>query len=204
MAKRKPKTPPPPAAIPEQVVRSILFVRGDKVLLDSQLAVFYGVPTKALVQAVKRNLDRFPADFMFQLTNDEWDILKSQTVTSSLRSQTVTLNKGRGQHRKYLPYAFTEQGVAMLSGVLRSPQAVEVNIQIMRAFVRLRQLLNAHKELAERLAKLEQALRTRDHAVDQQFRQIFVILDQLFSPATGAKRPIGFRANDDAQGGQSR
>ncbi len=201
MGKRKSKAVQfPVELVPEQIDRSILFIRGDKVLLDSQLAVFYGVETKVLVQAVKRNLTRFPADFMFQLTAEEWDVLKSQNVTSSLRSQNVTLNKGQGQHRKYLPYAFTEQGVAMLSGVLRSPRAVEVNIQIMRAFVRLRQLLATHRELAERLAKLERSVRTRDTAIDQQFQQIFSVLEKLFNPPTGKKRPIGFQqAGGDEQ-----
>ena len=145
-----------------------MVVRGHKVLLDSQLAGFYGVETKRLVESVKRNIDRFPEDFMLQLSSEEWENLRSQFATSSLRSQAVilepaprlrsqsaTLKPGRGQHRKYLPYAFTEQGVAMLSSVLRSPRAVEVNIQVMRAFVRLRQLLSEHRELAERLVKLE-------------------------------------------------
>jgi hypothetical protein len=131
----------------EQIDRSILVIRGHKVLLDSQLAGFYGVQTRVVVQGAKRNLLRFPSDFKFQLTDEEW---------AALRSQFVILKTGRGQHRKYLPYAFTEQGVAMLSSVLRSPRAVQVNIQIMRAFVRLRQLLSFHKELADRLTKLEQ------------------------------------------------
>jgi hypothetical protein len=174
-----------PAVVPEQIDRSILVIRGQKVLLDSQLASFYGTPTKVLVQAVKRNLDRFPLDFMFQLSEEEWD---------SLRSQIVTLKSGRGQHRKYLPYAFTEQGVAMLSSVVRSPRAVEVNIQIMRAFVRLRQLLSVHKELAERLAKLESQMHQRDHSVAQQFQKVFSLLDQLFNPPLPPRKPIGFHA----------
>ena len=108
------------------------------------------------------------------------------------KSQFVTLKGGRGQHRKYLPYAFTEQGVAMLSSVLRSPRAVEVNIQIMRAFVRLRQLLSDHKDLADRLAKLEQQMTQRDASVNKQFREIFTLLEKLFSPATPSRKPIGF------------
>lgn len=111
-------------------------------MLDTDLADLYQVPTKVLNQAVRRNKDRFPADFMFQLTADEF---------SALRSQIVTLDTGRGQHRKYLPYAFTEQGVAMLSSVLRSKRAVNVNIEIMRAFVRLRELLATHEDLANKL-----------------------------------------------------
>ncbi len=152
MAKRKPtrEATPVPALVPEQIDCSILIVRGQKVLLDEQLAAFYGVPTKALVQAVKRNIERFPEDFAFQLSGDEWGVLRSQSVTSSSASHGG---------RRYAPYAFTEQGVAMLSSVLRSPRPVEVNIQIMRAFVRLRQLLTVHKELAERLTKLEEQMR---------------------------------------------
>jgi hypothetical protein len=114
-----------------------------------------------------------------------------------VRSQTVILKGGRGQHRKYLPYAFTEQGVAMLSGVLRSPRAVEINIQIMRAFVRLRQLLSVHKELAERLTKLEAQMRQRDHAVARQFQQVFALLDQLFKPPSPPRTRIGFHAGDE-------
>jgi phage regulator Rha-like protein len=116
------------------------------VLLDSDLAEMYGVETKVLNQAVRRNLNRFPADFTFQLNKNEYD---------ALRSQIVTLKSGRGQHRKYPPYAFTEHGVAMLSSVLRSDRAVQVNIEIVRAFVRLRQLLSSNEELAGKLAALE-------------------------------------------------
>ncbi len=196
MVKGKPKRPTmsAPAPSPEQIDRSILVVRGHKVLLDEQLAGFYGVETRALVQAVKRNVNRFPEDFMFRLTGDEWAALRSQTEPSGLRSQTVILKSGRGRHRKYVPYAFTEQGVAMLSSVLRSPRAVKVNIQIMRAFVRLRQLLSAHKELAERLTKLEEQMRQRDHAVARQFQQVFALLDQLFNPPSPPRKRIGFRA----------
>ena len=196
MVKRKPTqgTTSLLAVAPEQIDRSILIVRGCKVLLDEQLAAFYGVETRALVQAVNRNVDRFPEDFMFRLTGDEWTALRPQVQPSGLRSQIVILKKGRGQHRKYHPYAFTEQGVAMLSGVLRSPRAVEVNIQIMRAFVRLRQLLHVHKELAERLTELEEQMRQRDHAVAQQFQKVFALLDQLFSPPSPPRKRIGFLA----------
>lgn len=125
----------------------ILLLRGQKVILDRDLAALYGVPTKSLNRAVKRNLDRFPADFMIQLTAEE---------TAALRCQIGTLK--RGQHFKYLPCAFTEQGVAMLSSVLRSPQAVQVNIAIMRAFVRLRETLSPHRDLAHKLAELERRI----------------------------------------------
>jgi hypothetical protein len=190
-----------PALAPDQIDRSILIVRGHKVLLDEQLAAFYSVQTKALVQAVKRNIARFPEDFAFQLSSDEWGILRSQfaasslrsqIVTSSLRSQSVTLNSSVHGGRRYPPFAFTEQGVAMLSSVLRNPRAVEVNIQIMRAFVRLRQLLSIHKELAERLTQLEAQMRQRDHAVAQQFQQVFALLEQLFNPPDPPRRTIGF------------
>jgi hypothetical protein len=184
-----------PALTPEQIDRSILVVRGHKVLLDEQLAAFYDVETRALVQAVKRNVSRFPEDFMFQLNGDEWAALRPKTATPGLRSQTVILKSGRGQHRKYPPYAFTEQGVAMLSSVLRSPRAVEVNIQIMRAFVRLRQLLHVHKELAERLMKLEKQMQDRDHVVARQFDQVFKLLDQLFNPPSPVRKLIGFHAH---------
>ena len=182
---------------PEQIEQSILVIRGNKVLLDGQLAAFYGVPTKALIQAVKRNIARFPEDFMFQITDEEWSALKSQSAMSALRSQTVTSRRGVHGGRRYAPFAFTEQGVAMLSSALRSRRAVEVNIQIMRAFVRLRQLLGIHKELARRLAELEQQMRQRDHAVDQQFQQIFALLEQLFNPPSPARKPIGFHSEVD-------
>ena len=147
-----------PASTHEHIDRSIFIVRGHKALLDEQLAAFYGVETKRLVEAVKRNIERFPDDFMFRLNRDEWDALRSQIATSNVRSQFVTAKQiGRGG-RRYAPYAFTAQCVAMLSSVLRSRRAIEVNIQIMRAFVRLRQLLSIHKELAERLTRLEQQM----------------------------------------------
>jgi len=171
--------------VADNIEQSILIIRGNKVLLDMQLADFYGVEVRTLVQAVKRNRDRFPDDFMFQLTVEEWDALKQAEPsqdTEGLRSQFVILKAGRGQHRKFLPYAFTEQGVAMLSGVLRSPQAVEVNIRIMRAFVRLRQLLTVNRELANRLAALEKQVQNRDKTVDQQFQQTFELLERLFNP----------------------
>lgn len=177
-----------PAVVPEQIDQSILIIRGHKVLLDSQLANFYGVPTGTLMQAVRRNLKRFPLDFMFQLTTEEWENLRSQIVISSL---------GAHGGRRYLPYAFTEQGVAMLSGVLRSQRAIDVNIQIMRAFVRLRQLLAIHKDLADRLVELEQKMQTRDEAVDHQFQQVFELLDQLFNPPDPPRRQIGFHSEGE-------
>jgi hypothetical protein len=197
MAKRP--SPSKSASAPltaEQVDAAILVIRGHKILLDEQLAAFYGVETKALVQATKRNIDRFPPDFMFQLSREEWVALRSQVAEASLRSQSVTLKSGRGQHRKYAPYAYTEQGVAMLSSVLRSVLAVQVNIEIMRAFVRIRQLLSAHKELAERIEKLERQMSNRDANTDQQFRHVFALLEQLFTTPKKPRQPIGFHARD--------
>ncbi len=150
----------------EQIERSILLIRGHKVMLDAALAELYGVQAKVLNQAVKRNKDRFPSDFMFRLTDEEF---------YSLRSQIVTLETGRGRHRKYLPYAFTEQGVAMLSSVLRSKRAVRVNVEIMRAFVRLREVLAAHKDLARKLEALEKKY-------DSQFKVVFVAIRKLMAP----------------------
>jgi len=125
----------------DAITQSILVIRGHRVLVDLDLAALYQVETKALTRAVRRNTDRFPEDFMFQLTGAE---------SASLRSQIGSLKTGRGQHQKYAPYVFTEQGVAMLSSVLRSERAVRVNIEIMRAFVRLREVLSTHKDLARK------------------------------------------------------
>ena len=158
----------------ERITQSILFIRTQKVILDADLAVLYGVDTRVLVQAVKRNSDRFPPDFMFQLTKQEFDDLRSQLVTSSWGG------------RRYPPYAFTEQGVSMLSSVLRSKRAILVNIEIMRAFVHLRRMLASHADLARKLA----ALKTK---YDAQFKVVFEAIRELMAPAEGeAKRPIGF------------
>jgi hypothetical protein len=167
----------------EKIQRAVLRVRSQNVMLDSDLAALYGVGVKVLNQAVRRNKERFPADFMFQLTREE---------ARSLRSQTVTLDIGRGRHRKYLPKAFTEQGVAMLSSVLRSPRAVRVNIEIMRAFVQLRRMLGANEELARKLDALEQKY-------DSQFRVVFQAIRELMAPPRPPTRTIGFRgASNDA------
>ena len=130
------------------LAHAILILRSQRELQDSELAALYGVSTKRFNEQVRRNRKRFPADFLFQLTAEE---------SSSLRSQSATLKAGRGRHRKYLPYVFTEQGVAMLSTVLNSKRAIGVNIAIMRTFVRLRQILATHKELAERLTAMEKS-----------------------------------------------
>ena len=162
----------------ERITQSILFLRGHKVMLSPDLADLYSVETRILVQAVKRNVERFPEDFMFQLSAEEYEILKSQNVISKI--------KGRGGAHRARPYAFTEQGVAMLSSVLRSNRAVRVNIEIMRAFVRLRQMLESHKELSKKLETLEKKY-------DVQFKVVFDAIRQLMEPsASKKKRPIGF------------
>lgn len=163
----------------ERIERCILFIRDQKVILDKDLAELYGVGTKVLLQAVKRNLRRFPADFMFQLNDEEFVFLRSQFVTSNISA-------GRGG-RRYAPYAFTEQGVAMLSSVLRSPRAIDVNVEIMRAFVRLRRMMASNVELARKLDALEKKY-------DSQFKVVFDAIRQLMAPPESkAKRQIGFR-----------
>jgi hypothetical protein len=167
----------------ERIERSILLIRGQKVMLARDLTYLYGVPTKVLNQAVKRHADRFPEDFMFQLTMEEARIWWEQVRAFRLRSQIVTLK--RGQHIKYRPYAFTEHGILMLSSVLNSKRAIQVNIEIMRAFVRLRQILASNKELAKRLDELEQKY-------DAQFKVVFDAIRELMRPPETKKRPIGF------------
>ena len=166
---------------PENLASLIYLLRGEKVLLSEHLAELYAVPVKVLNQAVKRSIDRFPDDFMFQLTRDETDAILR------LRSQTVTLK--RGEHIKYLPYAFTEQGVAMLSSVLRSARAVEVNIAIMRTFVQLRRLMDSNRDLARRIEAMEKRY-------DEQFASVFDAIKRLISEDESQKslpkRSIGF------------
>jgi phage regulator Rha-like protein len=165
----------------ERIEKSILLIRGQKVMLDKDLADLYGVETRVLKQAVRRNMARFPEDFMFELTEDE---------NQALRSQNVTLK--RGQHSKYPPFVFTEQGVAMLSSVLNSDRAIQVNIEIMRAFVRLRQMLVTHKQLARKLAELEQHLESHD----QQIQSIFEAIRQLMTPSDTRRKRIGFEVKE--------
>lgn len=189
---------------PENLAALVYAIRGEKVLLDADLAVLYDVETRVLNQAVKRNLDRFPGDFMFQLDLKEWENLKSQIGSSSsgpamrsqsviassqksgIRSQTVTASR---RNVSALPYAFTEQGVAMLSSVLRSPRAVEVNIAIMRTFVQLRRLMDSNRELARKIEAMEDKY-------DEQFAVVFDAIKKLIaedqSRKTPSKRRIGF------------
>ena len=159
-------------------------------MLDADLAELYGVETRALIQAVKRNLSHFPADFMFQLTKEEFESLRSQIVISNSQSQSAISSSGRGG-RRHLPYAFTEQGMAMLSSVLKSKQAVKVNIEIMRAFVRLRQILASNAQLARKLEALEKKY-------DAQFKVVFDAIRQLMAPAEPSRRKIGFLAKERA------
>lgn len=165
----------------ERVERLILLLRGEKVLLGQQLAELYGVPVKVMIQAVKRNRDRFPEDFMFQLSREEFNHLKSQFVTSSW-----------GGLRRALPYAFTEQGVAMLSSVLRSKRAVQVNVAIMRAFVSLRRMLAGNESLARKLAELERRLEGHDQAI----KSLFDAIRELAAPPAKPPREIGFHVKE--------
>ena len=158
----------------ERIERTIVRLRGHSVMLDSDLAHLYRVDTKALVRALKRNRQRFPRDFMFQLSNDEFAVLRRHFGAS----------RSWGG-RRYRPYAFTEQGVAMLSSVLRSSRAVRVNIQIMRAFVRLRQVLSSNAELAKKLVELESKC-------DTQFAVVFQAIRELMTPRVASRRRIGF------------
>ena len=159
-----------------KIEETILLIRGQKVILDAELAKLYGVPTKVLIQAVKRNIRRFPSDFMFHLKKQEVAILRSQFVTSSWGG------------RRYLPRAFTEQGVAMLSSVLNSERAIQVNIEIMRAFIRLRQILGSHKELARKLEQLERKVSSHDVHI----QSLFEAIRQLMTPPESPRRRIGF------------
>jgi hypothetical protein len=168
----------------ELVINKIYLVRGQKIMLDKDLAELYDVETKVLNQAVKRNSGRFPQDFMFQLTNKEW---------KSLRSQFVTLEKGRGKFPKFLPFAFTEQGVSMLSSVLNSETAIRVNIQIIRVFTHMRQMLISHKDILLQLEKMERKL----SAHDEEIQLIFEYMKQLLDPLPQPRRRIGFKRSNE-------
>jgi phage regulator Rha-like protein len=165
----------PAVVLVDRIAGAILLLRGEKVMLDADLATLYGVETKALVRAVKRNLGRFPEDFMFQLTKAEFDNLRYQSGTSSSWGG-----------RRFPPYAFTQHGVTMLSSVLQSERAVQVNIEVVRTFVRLRRILATHESLARKLATLEKKY-------DAQFRMVFDAIRELMAPPPANKRRIGFR-----------
>ncbi|MBS1610569.1 MAG: ORF6N domain-containing protein [Bacteroidetes bacterium] len=207
-----------------QVIQSIqnriYEIRGERVMLDFDLAALYEVETRVLNQAVKRNIKRFPKDFMFQLTKDEWNDMSSQIVMTgfqnvdnkknknkrsqnvilepndnSLRSQIVTLKAGRGQHSKYLPYAFTEQGVAMLSGILNSDKAINMNIAIMRAFIEIRKIVLQQNDLREQLRQIKERLGEHDAQLNQIYDAMENLLDEKASQRKWEERErIGFKS----------
>jgi len=164
----------------EKIESKIFIIRGKKVMLDSDLALLYSVETKVLLQAVRRNKDRFPEDFMFQLDQKEYEVLRSQIVTS---------NKGRGGRRSK-PCAFTEQGVAMLSSVLNSKRAIMVNIQIIRAFTKLREMIEGNRDLKKKIEEMERKY-------DTQFKVVFEAIKNLIEPERKPKRKIGFYVADE-------
>ena len=174
----------------EVIATRILELRGKKVMLDRDLAKLYGVKVKRLNEQVKRNTKRFPDDFMFQITKEEINSLRSHFVTLNSRSQFATLKQG--QNIKYLPYVFTEHGVAMLSSVLNSERAIQVNILIMRAFTKLREILLTHKELAYKLSQLERKIEKHDGEI----KTIFEAIRQLMLPPEKSTRKIGFRIKE--------
>ncbi len=168
----------------ERIENRILLIRGHKVLLDADLAALYGVTTKRFNEQVRRNAMRFPEDFMFRLSAEEWD---------SLRSQFATLKTGRGEHRKYLPLAFTEHGAIMAATILNSPHATEFSVYVVRAFVRLRQFLANHKDLARRLDAHEKKLARHDQAI----AGLMNTIRELMAPPEPRRRPIGFVTPED-------
>lgn len=193
-------TTTPAVSLPlETITQRILILRNQKVLVDTDLAALYGVTTKRFNEQVKRNLERFPADFMFQLSNEEF---------TSLRSQFATLKTGRGQHRKYAPYVFTEHGAIMASMILNSPRATEVSVYVVRAFVQLREMVLSNKELAQRLDELENKADlievkhdNFEHNTRVQLKQVFEAIRELMAtppqPEPPKKRSIGFVTDDD-------
>ena len=172
----------PPLAI-EAIAGRILLLRGQRVMLDTDLAALYGIPTGRFNEAVRRNLARFPADFMFQLTNQE---------LAALRSQIAISNTGRGG-RRYVPYAFTGHGAIMAANVLASPRAIEMSVHVVRAFARLREMIGTNKELARKLDELERKLATHDQAI----AGLIDAIRELMSPPAPKRRPIGFITPED-------
>jgi phage regulator Rha-like protein len=183
----------------QSIQNRIYEIRGERVMLDKDLAALYEVETKALNLAVKRNFKRFPSDFMFQLTKEEFDGLRFQIETlekgdKPLRLQIETLKKSRGQHRKYLPYAFTEQGVAMLSGILNSDKAINMNIAIMRAFVEVRKVLLKENDLKEQLNEIKERLGEHDAQLNQIYDAMENLLDEKAAQRKWNDRErIGFK-----------
>ena len=187
-----------PMQIIQSIQNRIYEIRGERVMLDRDLAALYETETKFLNQAVKRNSKRFPKDFMFQLTNEEWESLRFQIDTleknNPLRSQIVTIKTGRGQHIKYLPYAFTEQGVAMLSGILNSDRAIKMNIAIMRAFVEVRKVLLKQSDLKEQLKEIRERMGEHDVQLNQIYDAMENLLDEKVAQRKWEERErIGFK-----------
>ena len=173
----------PPIPI-ESIGSRIFLLRGQKVMLDSDLAKLYGVETRVLLQTIRRNPDRFPSDFVFQVVEDEWNSLRSQIVTS----------KGRGG-RRYLPFVFTEHGAIMAATVLNSPLAVEMSVFVVRAFVKLREMLSTHKELAHKIEELERKLGVHDEAIIG----LFEAIKQLMEPPSEKRKQIGFTKDKEGK-----
>ena len=180
----------------DRIDAAIRLFRGQRVVLDSDIAHLYGVTVASLNQAVKRNASRFPSDFMFRMTGEDLADLRGELGATRLKSQFVISKIGRGGRRS-LPCAFTEQGVAMLSSVLRSPRAIQVNIEIMRAFVRLRGMLGAHADLARKVEALEQKY-------DRQFKGVFDAIRKLMAPVAAKRRAIGFHLQPEEPRGRGR
>jgi hypothetical protein len=175
----------------EQIERSILLIRGRKVMLDADLSELYGVTTKRLNEQVRRNIDRFPKDFMFQLDENEIAAMRSQIATASdsdgnIRTQTASASK---RNIRFLPYAFTEHGVIMAASILNTQRAIEVSVYVVRVFVRLREMFSANKELAHKLAELEHTVGKHDETI----RSLVVAIRQLMAPPVKEKRKIGFK-----------
>jgi hypothetical protein len=170
----------------ERISRSVIHLRGERVILDRELAAIYGVSTKRLNEQVRRNIERFPPDFMFQLTESEAKLS---------RSQIATLNERRGSNIKYLPYAFTEHGATQAANVLNSPHAVAMGIYVVRVFVGLRQFASSQEDIRRALADLEKTMVEMDEKNRRRFRLVYAVLDALTKPPTAKHRPIGFTAD---------
>jgi hypothetical protein len=184
----------------QSIQNRIYEIRGERVMLDRDLASLYEVETKRITEAVKRNIKRFPTDFMFQLTKEEWESLRFQAETAeenSLRPQIATLKTGRGLHTKYLPYAFTEQGIAMLSGVLNSDKAIQMNIAIMRAFVAVRKILIQETDLKVQLQEIKERLGEHDAQLNQIYDAMENLLDEKAAERKWNERPrLGFKISN--------
>ncbi|MGD0652842.1 MAG: ORF6N domain-containing protein [Thermoguttaceae bacterium] len=176
----------------DRIEQCIYLIRREKVILDADLAVLYGTTTKAFNQAIKRNLRRFPADFMFQLTAEEAQVMRSRIAIANLRSQIVTSSFPLHGGRRYLPYAFTEHGALMAASILNTPRAIDVSVYVIRAFVKLRELLSTHKELAYKLVELERKVSCHDESI----QSLVSTIRRLMQPPIAPKRPqIGFHTN---------